>query len=297
MFKQLKYVRRIVMDPEFALALQKVAMRAKEIDFDMRAKEIEFDMRAKEVDFDLIYPQLKYAGWVAAMDASLASPWSLEAAVKDAEKTRRAKEEASIAIAVARAELDALRRKISDLEAAANAAPEVAAALAERMAKERALSDLRAKLVADAVAGLTPAYNEADETEKALLENILAEDEEAKELNRIKEEAAKERSTVGARRQEIDTELRKLYDKTAEIESVKALSGAADAASKAYDQAYATSDIQKLLEAQSKAAESLSKKTAELRKADEKGSELNARIAEVRGKVYAISAEIRELGR
>ena len=96
MFKQLKYVRRIVLDPEFAFQLRQVAMRAKEIDFDMRAKEIDFDMRAKEIDQDLraketdydlaknMYADLKYAGWVRAMDASLASPWSLEEAMKDA---------------------------------------------------------------------------------------------------------------------------------------------------------------------------------------------------------------------
>ncbi len=220
-----------------------------------------------------------------------------EAAVKDAERTRRAKEETSVAIAAARVELDALRRKIGELEAAANDTPEVAAARNERAGKEKALNDLRAKLAADAVAGLKPALDEASKAEDVLRVKKLAEDDEAKGLNRMKEEAAKERSAVGTRRQEIDTELRKLYDKTADIESVKTLSAAADAASKAYDQAYATSDIQKLLEAQSKAAESLSKKTAELRKADEKCSALSARIAAVREKGYAIGGQIRELGR
>jgi chromosome segregation ATPase len=220
-----------------------------------------------------------------------------EAAVTDAEKARRAKEEASVVTAAARVELEALRRKIGELEATANATPEVAAVRADRAAKEKMLGDLRAKLAADAVAGLNPAFEEASKAEEALRVKKLAEDDEAKGLNRTKEEAAQERSAVGARRQAIDAELRKLYDKTADIESIKALSAAADAASKAYDQAYATSEIQKLLEAQSKAADSLSRKITELRKADENCSTLNARIAAARQKAGEINALIKDLGK
>jgi hypothetical protein len=144
---------------------------------------------------------------------------------------------------------------------------------------------------------LNPAFAEASKAEEALRVKELAADEEAKGLNRTKEEATQERSAVVARRQAIDAELRKLYDKTADVASIKALSAAADAASKAYDQAYATSEIQKLLGAQGKAANLLSKKTTELRKADENCSALSARIAAARQKAGEINALIKDLGK
>lgn len=255
------------------------------------------DQQRAEIDYRLARAELRQREGVARRIGCAPEVRKADAAVSTAEKARRAKEEFSVTIAAARVELDTLRRRLEEQEAAASATPEIQAARADRTAKEKALNDLRAKRVADAVADLKPALEEAAKAEEAFRVKKLAEDEEAKELNRTKEEATQERSALGTRRQEIDAELRKLYDKTADIESIKALNAAVDAASKAYDQAYATSDIQKLLEAQSKAAESLSKKTAELRKADEKCSALNARIAAAREKAYAIGAEIRELGR
>ncbi len=60
-------------------------------------------------------------------------------------------------------------------------------------------------------------------------------------LMRIKEEAHQERFALDVRRKAIEIERRKLYDKTADVESVKAVCAAADAAAKAYEQAGATS--------------------------------------------------------
>lgn len=263
----------------------------------LTGKIAELDKQRTELDYQIAQTEFQLKEGVGRRIGCDPEVRKAEAAATDAEKARRAKEEFSVAIAAARAELETLRRKIGELEAAASATPEVAAARADRAAKEKLLGDLRAKLAADAVAGLAPSLDEASKAEEALRVKKLAEDEEARGLNRIKEEAAKERSAAGTRRQEVDTELRKLYDKTADIESIKALSAAADAASKAYDQAYATSDIQKLLEAQAKAAESLSKKTAELRKADEKCSALSARIAAARQRAAEINALIKDLGK
>ena len=257
----------------------------------------ELDKQRAELDYQIARTEFQLKEGVGRRIGCDPEVRKAEAAVTDAEKARRAKEEASVVTAAARVELEALRRKIGELEATANAMPEVAAARADRAAKEKLLGDLRAKLAADAVAGLNPAFEEASKVEEALRVKKLAEDDEAKGLNRTKEEAAQERSAVGARRQAIDAELRKLYDKTADIESIKALSAAADAASKAYDQAYATSEIQKLLEAQSKAADSLSRKITELRKADENCSALNARIAAARQKAGEINALIKDLGK
>jgi len=257
----------------------------------------EVDQQRAEIDYQIALAEFQMREGVGRRIGCDPEVRKAETAVTDAEKARRTKEEGSVAIAAARIELEVLRRRIGEMEAVANAAPEVAAARAERATKEKALNDFRAKLAADAVAGLASSLDEATRAEEALRAKKLAEDEEMKALNRTKEEAARERAAVGARRQALAAELGKLYEKTADIESVKALRVAADAASKAYDQAYATSEIQKLLEAERDAAAALSAKTTELRKADEKCSTLSARIAAVREKGYAIGAAIRELGR
>jgi len=257
----------------------------------------EVDQQRAEIDYQIALAEFQMREGVGRRIGCDPEVRKAEAAVTDAEKARRTKEEGAVAIAAARIELEVLRRRIGEMEAVANAAPEVAAARAERATKEKALNDFRAKLAADVVADLSPAFAEASKTDEALRAKKLAEDEEMKALNRTKEEAARERAAVGARRQALAAELGKLYEKTADIESVKALRVAADAASKAYDQAYATSEIQKLLEAERDAAAALSAKTTELRKADEKCSTLSARIAAVREKGYAIGAAIRELGR
>jgi len=220
-----------------------------------------------------------------------------EAAAAEADNARRASENASPTLTAARAELDALRRRIGEMEANTNLAPAQAAARAEWMAKDKASKELRTKLQTDAVAGLRPAFEEAGKAESALRASKLAEDEEAKSLNRTKDDLTKERSAGSARRQQIETELRKLYDMTADAESVKAAKDAAAAASKAYDEAYATSDVQKLLEAARNAAQALTDRTAELRKADETCSALNARIAEAGRKAEQIAAQIKALGK
>jgi colicin import membrane protein len=257
----------------------------------------ELDKQRAELDYQSALVELKLREDVGRRIGLDPDVRKAEAAAADAEKARRAKEETSPALAAARTELEELRRKIGELEAAANAAPGAAAARADRAAKEKRLSALRAKLGADAVAGMNPAFDEAAKAEEALRVKKLAGDEEAGRLSRAKEETIKERTAVGARRQEIETELRKLYDKTADAEAIKPLNEAAAAALKAYDQAYATSGIQNLLEAERKAAAALAQRTAELRNADEKCSALNARIAAARAKTGAINAEIRVLGK
>jgi colicin import membrane protein len=263
----------------------------------LREKLAGLNRQRAEIDYQIQLAEFQLREGVGRRISFDPEVRNAEAAAANADNARRAKEASAPAIAVARGELDALRRQIQETEASANAAPEVVAARAALAAKEKAFNELRAKIQADAVAGLRAAVEGAAKEEEALRAKKLAEDEEAKGLGSAKAEAGKERAAAGARRQEIDAAMNKLYEQTAEADAVKAARDAALAAAKAYDEAYAASEVQKLMETARAASKALADKTAELRAADAVCTELGARIGEARQKAADISRQIKSLSK
>lgn len=255
------------------------------------------DRRIAEIEFEAALTDFRLREDIGRRIGLMPDVRKADAAVADAENVRRALRGTALPIARVRVALDALRRRIGELESPANDTPERAEVRAACAKREQALNELREQRRSDAVAGLTAAYDEAARALEALRAQKLAGDEEAQELVRAKEEATRERAAVGARRQEIEAQLSKLVEKTAASPALASVNAAASAAARAYDIAYAAPEIQNLIAAERKASEALSARTSELQKADATCSAITARIAANLRQESALRSEIQSLGR